>query len=74
MESCPNSLAAKIVFPRVTDTLIYAYEHGFLESEDIVAEGDFLIVRRRRRDNKVVASAMRNGTSLTVAGKRIHPK
>ncbi len=74
LESCPNSLAVKIVFPRVTDTLIYAYEHGFLESEDIVAEGDFLIVRRRRRDNKVVASAMRNGTSLTVAGKRIHQK
>jgi hypothetical protein len=74
LETCPNSLAVKIVFPKVTDTLIFAYEHGFLEAEDIAGQGDFLVVRRRRKDNEVIDYAMRNGEELSVGGKRFKAK
>lgn len=70
LTSAPNSLAMKVHFPRLTDTLIYAYEHGFLEAEDIAGEGDFVLVRRRKRDAAVLAWAMRQGNSLRVGGKR----
>lgn len=70
LASVPNSLAMKVYFARVTDTLIYAYEHGFLEAEDIAGEGDFALVRRRRRDGAVLAWAMRKGVALKVGKER----
>lgn len=73
LETTLNSLAMKIRFPRVTDTLIYSYEHGFLEAEDIEGEGEFALVRRRRNDNHPIASLLLNGEKLKVGGRTLRP-
>lgn len=74
LSTVPNALAMKIHFPRVTDTLIYAYEHGFLEADDIAGVGDLVLVRRSRKTGEVLDYAMRNGEKLVVAGQRLRPK
>ena len=47
----------------------FAYEHGFLEAEEISAISDFLIVRRARRPDKVIGYTMRSGSELKMGGK-----
>lgn len=74
LKTNPNTLAMKIHFPKVTDTLLFAYEHGFLDAEDISGIGDFLVVRRDRETGKVIDYALRGGEALTIGGRRFSPK
>ncbi|MDP6356449.1 MAG: hypothetical protein QF473_15165 [Planctomycetota bacterium] len=74
LPTLPNSFAMKVHFPKVTDTLIFAYEHGFLEADGIAGIGDFVLVRRDRKTGEVIDHAMRNGSELSVAGKKFRPQ
>jgi hypothetical protein len=67
----PNSLAAKIQFKDVEDTIIFAYEHNLLEADGIIARGQFCVVRRSRKSGRVIAHTLGHGTQLTVDGKTI---
>ena len=53
----------------VEDTVIWAYEHHILEAGDVVARGNWCVVRRKR--GRVIAHAIDEGTRLEVAGKAI---
>ena len=71
IHSLDNSLAVRITNERVEDTLIFAYEHNLLEAGDIVARGQWVVVRRSRKTDRVLDYALHNGTSLSVAGKTV---
>jgi len=69
LKTLPNSMAVEIQFPDgVTDTFIWAYEHGLLEAGDILARGSWCVVRRDSR-GRVLNHCLHEGTSLQVAGK-----
>lgn len=69
--SLDNSLAAKITFPTVEDTIIFAYEHNMLEAGDIKGRGQWCVVRQSRKTGRVLAHALGHGTDLHVAGKNL---
>jgi hypothetical protein len=71
LESVPNSLAMRIAFPDVEDTLIFAYEHNLLEAADVKARGRWCVVRRDRRTRRVLDYELGEGTSLSVANRRL---
>ena len=68
LQSLWNSLAVRITFGRVEDTLIWAYDHGMLEAADVRGRGQWCLVRRSRRTGRVMRFAMGGGESLRVAG------
>ena len=72
--SIPNSLAIRIAFPGVEDTLVFTYEHNLLETADVKGRGQWCIVRRSLKTGKVLAHALGHGTSLSVAGKALKIK
>lgn len=67
LPSIDNSLAVKITFDKVEDTLIWAYEHNLLEAGGIKGRGQWCVVRRSRKTGKVLAQALGSGTSLSVS-------
>ncbi|MBN4073937.1 hypothetical protein JYT61_00090 [bacterium AH-315-E10] len=67
----PNSLAVKIHFKDVVDTIIFAFEHNLLEADGIVGRGRFCVVRRNRKTGRVVAKSLGYGSELRVDGKRL---
>ncbi|MBI3987601.1 MAG: heparinase II/III family protein, partial [Lentisphaerae bacterium] len=69
--SLDNSFALQLTFPKVRDTLIYAYEHHLLEAGDVKGVGAWCVVRRERRTGKVLRVAMGDGTALSVAGRKV---
>ncbi|MCC7193199.1 MAG: heparinase II/III family protein [Phycisphaeraceae bacterium] len=69
LDSLDNSLAMRVTFKNVEDTIIWAYEHHLLEAGDVVARGNWCVVRRSRKSGKVLAHAIDEGTRLEVAGK-----
>ena len=71
LKAIDNSLAVRLSFPEVEDTLIFAYEHSLLEADGVVGRGQWCVVRRSRSTRKVVAWEIGQGTSLTVDGKRL---
>lgn len=71
LEVVDNSLAAKLVFGEVEDTVIFAYDHCLLRANGVDARGQWCVVRRRRRDGRVTAWELGHGDSLTVAGQRL---
>ena len=68
LKSIDNSLAVKVTFADVEDTLIFAYEHNLLEADGVQGRGQWCVVRRRRTNGKVVACELGHGTSLLVEG------
>ena len=58
LDSLDNTLAVRITFAAVEDTLIWAYEHTLLEAGGIYARGQWCQVRRDRATGEVVASAV----------------
>ncbi|MBI2190476.1 MAG: heparinase II/III family protein [Planctomycetes bacterium] len=68
LASLDNSLAVRIVFDKVEDTLIWAYEHRLLEAGDVKGRGSWCVVRRSRASGRVLAAAMGDGTSLEIGG------
>ncbi len=71
--SLDNSLAVRIAFEGVTDTLIWAYEHRLLEADGIKARGQWCLVRRMRRSGRVLRCAGGDVSRLVVDGDRIDP-
>jgi len=71
LKSIDNSLAVKIAFPKVEDTLIFAYEHNLLEANGVVGRGRWCVVRRSRATGKVLAYELGHGTKLVVDGKAL---
>ena len=69
LESLPNSLALRIRFPQVEDTLIFAYEHNLLEAGEVKGRGQWCVVRRSRKTGRALAWELGRGTSLSVSGK-----
>ncbi len=66
-----NVLAVRITFDTVFDTLIWSYEHHLLEADDVEARGQWCVVRRDRRDGRVLNHAIGQGTFIQVAGERL---
>jgi hypothetical protein len=62
--SLDNSLAVRISFRDVEDTLIWAYEHNLLEAGDVKARGQWCVIRRSRAGQKLRNSAI--GCFLTL--------
>lgn len=56
-----NALAARIAWPGVTDTLVWAYEHRLLEADGVSARGQWCLTRRARRTGRVLAHAVDTG-------------
>ena len=71
LAAVPNSLAARITFAAVEDTVIVAYDHQLLEADDVAGRGRWCVVRRSRASGKVLAHALGDGTSLTVGGRKL---
>lgn len=71
MPSLMNSLAVRLTFSKVTDTLIWSFEHGMLESDDISARGQWCVIRRARKGGRVLRVAGGGLTSVKVGGKSI---
>ncbi|MBI3986553.1 MAG: heparinase II/III family protein [Lentisphaerae bacterium] len=71
LPSIDNSLAVKITFATVEDTLIFAYEHNLLEAGGVNARGQWCVVRQSRATGKVLTYALGHGARLTVDGKRL---
>jgi len=71
LASIANSIAVKITFPQVEDTIIFAYEHNLLEAGDVVGRGQWCVVRRSRRSGHVLCHALGHGTSLAVSARRL---
>ncbi|MCX5659686.1 MAG: hypothetical protein NTW19_08190 [Planctomycetota bacterium] len=69
--SLPSSLALRITWEKVEDTLVWAYEHNLLEAGDVRGVGQWCVVRRARPSGRVIHYAMGAGTSLSVGGKRL---
>src|SRR6185369_3169695 len=55
LPSLDNSLAVRITFEDVEDTLIWAYEHRLLMAGDVDARGRWVVVRRSRKSGRVRA-------------------
>ncbi len=49
LPSLENSLAVRITYPEVEDTIICSYEHRLLEAGDIAARGRWCVVRKDRK-------------------------
>jgi hypothetical protein len=64
LPSLMNSLAVRITFEDVEDTVIWAYEHHLLEAGGIKACGQWCVVRRRLAAGRVVQSDVEGGTLL----------
>lgn len=73
LPSLPASLAVRISFDTVEDTVIWAYEHQMLEAGDVSGRGRWCVVRRSRKTGRVLRHALGEGESLIVAGRRILP-
>ena len=71
LPSLDNSLAVRITFEDVEDTLIWAYEHRLLVAGDVDARGRWVVVRRSRKSGRVRAFQIDRGTMLSVGGKRV---
>lgn len=71
LDSLDNTLAMRITFGDIEDTIIWAYEHHLLEADDIVARGNWCVVRRSRKTGRVLAYEMNDGSRLEVGGKSV---
>jgi hypothetical protein len=69
LKSLPNSLAVRVRFGRVEDTVIFAFEHGLLEAGDVRGRGTWCVVRREAESGRVLAWQMGEGRRLEVAGR-----
>ncbi|MBI2440257.1 MAG: hypothetical protein HYV35_02685 [Lentisphaerae bacterium] len=71
LASLDNSLAVRITFRDVEDTLIFAYEHNLLEAGDVKGRGQWCVVRRARRSRRVLARTLGQGTALRAGGRHL---
>ncbi|MCX5660574.1 MAG: heparinase II/III family protein [Planctomycetota bacterium] len=67
-------LAMRVNFGHVEDTIVWAYEHPMLEADDVVARGNWCVVRRDMATRRVLRHALHGGDRLTVEGVRLCPE
>ncbi len=68
LDTLVGSIAMRITFADVEDTIVYAYEHRILEANGIAARGDWCVVRRDRASGKTLAACVHHGTLLSDRG------
>ena len=67
-----GSIAVRLTFPEVEDTLVFAFDHSLLRAGDVEGRGQWCVVRRSRRSGRVLRHALAcGGTSLAVAGREL---
>jgi len=69
--SLDATLAVRVTFEKVQDTLIWSFQHEMLEADGVVARGQWVVVRRSRRTGRVLNWQLGHGTSLVVDGKAL---
>ena len=69
--SLDSSIAVRITFPAVEDTLIFAYEHCMLEAGDVNGRGQWCVVRRARESGRLVGYELGNGWRLSAGRRRL---
>ncbi len=69
LEAPPGSIAARITFGDLEDTVIFAKGTGLLRAGDIDGCGDWCVIRRRLRDGRPIKVAAGNCTRLRLDGK-----
>lgn len=57
LKSLPGSLAVRITFEKVEDTVIFAHEHRLLEAGDVKRRGHWCVIRRNRKTGKIIDCA-----------------
>jgi hypothetical protein len=68
-ETVPGSIGAIIEHEKVTDTFIYAYEHGILEGNGITARGRWCLVRRDNASGEIIHQELGDGDWIKVSDK-----
>ena len=71
LSSLPGSLALRIVFPKVEDTIIFAFANGLLEADDVRGRGRWVAIRRDRKTRRVLNTTLFGGDLLEVAGRSV---
>jgi len=66
LPSVPVSLAVRITFDDVYDTIIWAYEHNLLEAGGISARGQWCVVRQSRKTGRVLHQHVHGDGQLKV--------
>ena len=64
LASVPGTIAARITFDEVEDTMVWAYEHFLIEAGGVSGRGRWCVVRRSRKTGRVLQSALGEGHSL----------
>jgi hypothetical protein len=64
-----GSLAMRLTFTEVEDTLIWAFAHQLLEAGGIRGRGRWVVVRRLRQSGRVRAHAIGQGDWLEIDGR-----
>ena len=64
-----GSLAMRLTFTEVQDTLIWAFAHQLLEADGIRGRGRWVVVRRLRKSGRVIAHALGQGDWLEIDGR-----
>mgnify|MGYP006278690865 CR=1 FL=1 len=71
LDTVPVSLAVRISFPEVEDTLIFAHDHNVLRAGDVQGLGHWCLVRRHRESREVLEYELGEGTYLEVDGREL---
>jgi hypothetical protein len=71
LDSLPVSLAVRIRFREVEDTLIFAHEHNVLRANGVNGLGHWCLVRRHRETREVLEYELGEGTYLEVDGREV---
>lgn len=67
-------LAMRVNFGHVEDTILWAYEHPMPEADDLVARGNWCVIRRDIATRRVLQHALHGRDCLTVEGVRLRPE
>jgi hypothetical protein len=72
LPSLDNSLAVRIVFANVEDTVLWSYEHNLLEAGGVKARGQWCVVRRLSRNGRILARESGNETGQAIVATAGH--
>lgn len=71
LESVVESIALRVRWETVEDTIVVGFDHNLLEAGDVRARGRWCVVRRDLATGEVIRYAVGDGTWLEVAGRQL---